>query len=696
MTNILAILQARVSSSRLPGKVLKPIMERPMLALQIERVLQTKKIDQLIIATSTDSTDDGLETLCREINMPCYRGSLNDVLDRFYQAAELWQPKHVVRLTGDCPLIDPDIIDAVIKFYLDGNYEYASNAVQPTFPDGLDVEVFRYSVLKEAWKETTLTSQREHVTPFIYQQSNRYRIGHYKNAEDLSYLRWTVDESQDFDLITRIYESLYPVKPEFRMLDVLALLQQRPEWLNINKQFERNEGFIKSLHEDRKDQTMKRLNLEKSIALQEHAKKRIPGLSQLLSKRPDQFSYGVWPGYFSRAKGVEVWDLDGNRYIDMSIGGIGANVLGYADPDVDQAVTDAIEKGTSASLNCPEEVELADLLCELHPWAEKVRFARTGGEAMAVAVRIARAFTGRDKIAFCGYHGWHDWYLAANLGTENALGEHLLSGLESAGVPKALAGTSFPFRYNQLEELKSILESNRNEIAAIVMEPIRNEHPILGFMEGVRRLADEAGAILIVDEISAAFRMNTGGAHLVLGMDPDMAVFSKALGNGYPMAAIIGKSAVMEAAQRSFISSTYWTERIGPVAALATIKKHRKYDVGKHLTKIGQAVQNGWRELFEKHGIKAHIGGIPAMSHFTFDHEKALVLKALFVQAMLEKGFLATTGFYAMFAHQEEHVKAYLAAVDQVLPFLNEALSSGHPESFLIGQPAISGFKRLN
>jgi glutamate-1-semialdehyde 2,1-aminomutase len=517
-----------------------------------------------------------------------------------------------------------------------------------------------------------------------------------RNNVDLSHLRWTVDEPEDFDLVTRIYELLYPLNPEFRMLDVLALLRQRPELTAINQKYERNEGLQKSLNEDRRYRILEKLNLKKSLALQEHAKERIPGLSQLLSKRPDLYSYGVWPGYFSKAKGVEVWDLDGNRYVDMSIGGIGANVLGYADPDVDQAVREAINNGTSSSLNCPEEVELADLLCELHPCAEKVRFARTGGEAMAVAVRIARAFTGRDKIAFCGYHGWHDWYLAANLGTENALGEHLLPGLEPTGVPKALMGTAFPFRYNQLEELESILQSNKNEIAAIVMEPIRNETPIPGFFEGVRRLASETGIVLIVDEISAAFRMNTGGAHLVLGLEPDMAVFSKALGNGYPMAAIIGKSSVMDAAQRSFISSTYWTERIGPVAALATIKKHRKYDVGKHLMKIGQAVQNGWRELFEKHGIKAHIGGIPAMSHFTFDHEKSLVLKALFVQAMLEKGFLATTGFYAMFAHREAHVKAYLEAVDQILPFLNEVLRSGQPESFLIGQPAISGFKRLN
>ncbi len=696
LTNILAILQARVSSTRLPGKVLKPIMGRPMLALQVERVLQATKIDQLIIATSTDPSDDELESLCEGIHVPCYRGSLNDVLDRFYQAAQTWKPKHVVRITGDCPLIDPVVIDAVIAYYLNGDYDYVSNTVEPTFPDGLDIEIFRFSILEEAWKEASLPSQREHVTPFIHQHPDRYRIGNYRNTEDLSHMRWTVDEAEDFDLINRIYNELYPFDPNFRMADILNLLQQKTEWLSINKQFDRNEGFMKSLQEDKRYEAMKRLNLEKSIALQEHAKTRIPGLSQLLSKRPDQFSYGVWPGYFSRAKGVEIWDLDDNHYVDMSIGGIGANVLGYADPDVDRAVREALDKGTSASLNCPEEVELADLLCELHPWAEKVRFARTGGESMAIAVRIARAFTGRDKVAFCGYHGWHDWYLSANIGTENALGEHLLSGLDPAGVPKALKGTSFPFRYNQLKELEAILESNKNEIAAIVMEPLRNEWPTPDFINGVRALATATGAILIIDEVSAAFRMNTGGAHLVLGMDPDMAVFSKSLGNGYPMAAIIGKSAVMDAAQKSFISSTYWTERIGPVAAIAMIKKHRQNDVGKHLMKIGQMVQDGWRTLFARHGIPIHIDGTPPMGHFSFEHEKALVAKALFIQGMLEKGFLATTGFYAMFAHQEEHVKAYLDAVDQVLPMLNEAISSGHPESYLIGQPAASGFKRLN
>ena len=292
--------------------------------------------------------------------------------------------------------------------------------------------------------------------------------------------------------------------------------------------------------------------VRKSLDLQERAKQRIPGLSQLLSKRPDMFSYGVWPGYFSRAKGAEVWDLDGNRYLDMSISGVGANVLGYADPDVDGKVLEAIASGTSCSLNCPEEVELADVLCELHPWADKVRFARTGGESMAVAVRIARASTGRDKVAFCGYHGWHDWYLAANVGTENALGEHLISGLQPHGVPKSLAGTALPFRYNNIDELKNIAAANRTELAAIVMEPIRNVAPEPEFIRAVREIADDLGAVLVIDEISAGFRMNTGGAHLKLGFAPDIAVFSKALGNGYPIAAVIGKDAVMEAAQHTF------------------------------------------------------------------------------------------------------------------------------------------------
>ena len=437
------------------------------------------------------------------------------------------------------------------------------------------------------------------------------------------------------------------------------------------------------------------MNITNCLQMQERAKKCIPGMTQLLSKRPDMFSLGVWPGYYNMAKGVEVWDLDGNKYIDMSISGIGANVLGYADPDVDAAVKEAIAKGTSCSLNCSEEVELAELMCELHPWAEMVRFARTGGEAMAIAIRIARAHTGREKIAFCGYHGWHDWYLSANLGTENALGEHLIPGLSPNGVPRGLTGTAFPFRYNQIEELEAIVNKYKNDLAAIVMEPIRNQQPKPGFLEGVRTLADETGAVFVFDEVSSGLRLNSGGAHLVFCVNPDIAVFSKALGNGYPIAAVIGKGQVMEAAQNTFISSTMWTERIGPTAALATIKKHHKVDAGKHLVAIGKQVQKGWARLAEKNRLNIHVGGIPPLSHFSFEYENALAMKALLVQLMLEKGFLASTLFDAMYAHQPQNVEQYLQALDEVFAEISRENKTEELEKRLKGKPAGAGFQRL-
>ena len=393
---------------------------------------------------------------------------------------------------------------------------------------------------------------------------------------------------------------------------------------------------------------------------------------------------------------MEVWDVDGNHYLDMSISGIGANVLGYADPDVDGKVLEAIAKGTSCSLNCPEEVELAEVLCDLHPWANRVRFARTGGESMAIAVRIARASTGRDKIAFCGYHGWHDWYLAANVGTANALGEHLISGLLPHGVPKSLAGTALPFRYNNIDELKNIAAANRTELAAIVMEPIRNVTPKPEFIRAVREIADDLDAVLVIDEISAGFRMNTGGAHLKLGFAPDIAVFSKALGNGYPIAAVIGKAAVMEAAQHTFVSSTLWTERIGPVAALATIEKHRRFNVGEHLKRIGEMVQAGWQKLAAHQGVDIHVGGIPQLSHFSFQAEWAAEMKAYFIQLMLGEGFLASTSFYPMYAHSAEHVSLYLDATERAFGKIAAATKRGDLAQQLIGRPAVSGFERLS
>jgi len=425
------------------------------------------------------------------------------------------------------------------------------------------------------------------------------------------------------------------------------------------------------------------------------ARQRIPGGTQLFSKRPELFLPEQWPSYYSKAKGIKVWDLDGNKYIDMSYMGLGACILGYADPDVDNAVKAAIDSGAMCTLNCPEEVELADLLCELHPWANMVRYSRAGGEAMAIAVRIARARTKRDKVAFCGYHGWHDWYLAANLGEEDALDGHLLPGLEPAGVPRCLKNTAFAFHYNKIEELKAIISRYKDEIAAIVMEPVRNYEPNPGFLEGVREIARSIKAVLIFDEVSSGWRLATGGAHLLYGVNPDIAVFAKAISNGYPMAAIIGTADVMQAAQDSFISSTSWTEKIGPISALATIRKHQLHNVAEHLVTTGKHVQSGWQSAAKRHGLRISISGIPPLAHFDFNYENGQAIRTLFTQEMLYKGFLASNAFYAALAHQDLHIESYLKALDETFTVIAKAIEKNEVEKLLKGPVAHSGFRRL-
>ncbi len=425
------------------------------------------------------------------------------------------------------------------------------------------------------------------------------------------------------------------------------------------------------------------------------AKTLIPGGTQLLSKRPEMFLPDHWPAYYRAARGIEVIDLDGRTYRDMSLMGIGACALGYADPEVDDAVKQAVDRGVMCTLNAPEEVELAELLCTLHPWAQMVRYARAGGEAMAVAARIARASTGRDRIAFCGYHGWTDWYLAANLGDTDALDGHLLRGLDAAGVPRGLRGTALPFRYNRINELKTIVTHHGRELAAVVMEPQRDRAPDPGFLQEVRQIASDIGAVLIFDEITTGFRMTLGGIHLLLGVNPDMAVFAKAMANGYAMAAIIGSERVMKAAQSTFISSTNWTERIGPAAALATVRKHQRERVAQHLICMGNRVRQGWREAARKTGLRLEAGGLASLIHFELDYPEASTLTTLFTQLMLERGYLAFHQFKPSFAHTEEHVDAYLEEVTECFALLAESIERHDAHRRLSGAAAGQTFERL-
>ena len=427
--------------------------------------------------------------------------------------------------------------------------------------------------------------------------------------------------------------------------------------------------------------------------LWQQAKELIPGGSLLLSKRSEMYLPDGWPAYFDRTQGCAVWDLDGHRFLDLGFMGVGTNILGYSHPTVDSAVRTVIDKGNLSTLNAPEEIYLAEELISLHPWADMVRFARSGGEACAIAVRIARAASGRDKVAFCGYHGWHDWYLAANLSEDDSLNGHLLPGLEPNGVPRALAGTSIPFHYNDLEGLKALLEAD-SDIGVIYMEPQRSSPPAPGFLEGVRDLATKHGVVLIFDECTSGFRRTLGGLHLHLGVEPDIATFGKTLGNGYAITAVIGRESVMQAAQTTFISSTFWTERIGPSAALAALAVMREENAPERVHEIGSNVQQRWLELAQRHGLNITVGGLPALANFTVAELDPVAVRTFITGRMLQAGYLAGVALYASLAHTPPILDDYCAALEPILADL-----TGMDNADLIAQLpdglAQEGFHRL-
>jgi glutamate-1-semialdehyde 2,1-aminomutase len=430
--------------------------------------------------------------------------------------------------------------------------------------------------------------------------------------------------------------------------------------------------------------------------LYKRAKRVIPGGNMLLSKRPEMFLPEKWPSYFSKSKGCKVWDLDGKEYTDMSIMGIGTNTLGYGHPEVDEAVIKAVKDGNMATFNCPEEVYLAEKLVELHPWADMVRFARAGGEINSISIRIARAYAGRDKIAICGYHGWHDWYLSTNLNNDKNLDGHLLPGLQPSGVPRGLAGTTLPFNYNDIEQLEQLIKENHGEIAAIKMEVSRNEGPKDDYLQKVRDLATENNIVLIFDECTSGFRETFGGLHKKYNVEPDIAIFAKALGNGYAISACIGRQRFMQAAQQTFISSTFWTERVGPTAALKTLEVMEREKSWETITQIGSNISNQWKNLADKYDLSINTWGLPALSGYTFNSPNALSYKTLITQEMLKKGYLAANSVYACTEHKQELVDGYFAELDPIFAIIKECEDGLDVNSLLEGPLCHSGFKRLN
>jgi glutamate-1-semialdehyde 2,1-aminomutase len=673
---IVAIVQARMGSTRLPNKVMKPIGGVPMIELLLARLAKSQQIDQIVLATSTEERNTPLVEHVQKLGYTCVRGSESDVLDRYLVAARQAKADVVVRITGDCPLIDPALVDQVIaKFEAEG-VDYLSNTSPASYPDGLDTEVFTLQALERAGRESQDSFDHEHVTPYL-RKPGLYKTGAMQHSEDLSDLRWTVDEPADFDVVSQVFAHFAP-NIHFSWTEVLGLQRSQPALFAANHNIIRNEGAAMGTGQK----------------LWKRAKAVIPGGNMLLSKRAEMFLPEQWPAYFSKAKGCQVWDMDGKQYTDMSIMGIGTNILGYGHEEVDAAVRQTVDAGNMSTFNCPEEVYLAEKLVELHPWSDMARLARSGGEANALAIRIARAASGKDKVAVCGYHGWHDWYLSANLGDDENLAGHLLPGLDPKGVPQNLRGTVFPFNYNNYAELENLV--NTQDIGVIKMEVVRNKGPEDNFLHKVRKLATDRGIVLIFDECTSGFRQTFGGLHKMYGVEPDMAMFGKALGNGYAITATIGRREIMEAAQSTFISSTFWTERIGPTAALKTLEVMERTKSWDTITQTGLNIRQRWQQLADKHGLQIDHWGLPALTGYTFKSDNALAYKTLITQEMLAKGYLAGNSVYVCTEHTSAVLDGYFAELDPIFATIKECEEGRDVMSLLKGPVCHGGFKRLN
>ena len=563
-----------------------------------------------------------------------------------------------------------------VDSFLETNIDYVSNIDPPTYPDGMDVEVFKFSALEKSFFEANQPFEREHVTPYI-RKSRKFSKLCIKHNKDLSNIRLTIDEKEDLLVLKNVF-NFFKNKEKFTLEDIEKLHNDKPEFFKPNMKHKRNEGS----------------KIIKGQKLYKKARQIIPGGTSLLSKNPDLFLPEKWPVYFSKAKGNVVWDLEGNRYKDFSLMGVGTNILGYANKEIDTAVGKIIKKGNMSTLNCPEEVYLAEKLIELHPWSSMARFARSGGEANSIAIRIARAATGRDKVAVCGYHGWHDWYLSANLQSKKNLNEHLIAGLSPRGVPKDLIGTTIPFKYNNFEQIENIVKNN--EIAAIKMEVERNEPPQNNFLEKIRNLATKNGVVLIFDECTSGFRETFGGLHKKYNVQPDIAMFGKALGNGYAITSILGTEDVMKAAETTFISSTFWTERIGPTAALETLKVMERTKSWEDITEKGKFVKKAWKEISDITGVPIKIAGIDALPTMQFISEDSLKYQTFLTQEMHKNKYLAGAGLYLSQSHSYNELEKYLTKLEKIFRTLKKFEGSNKIDDYLEGPIKLSSFSRLN
>ncbi len=672
---IAAIVQARMGSSRLPGKTLADIGGEPMLWHVCHRVEAARLVDLVIVATTDCVRDDPIAVFCQEQKIACFRGSEPDVLDRFSSAAQLHKADIVVRVTADCPLIDPRVIDRVVQKFQATECDYASNTLRYTYPDGLDVEVFSFDALARAGREARKPAEREHVTPYL--RTGRFRAINVENEFPVEpgTHRWTVDNPQDLRFVREIYASFAP-RRNFDFREVLSLLKERPELATIQTEMICNAGYYRSLYRQAAGKAAPRRNLAESQKWLARSKQVIPGATQTFSKKYNQYIQGAAPTFLERGAGCQVWDVDGNEYIDY-VQGLMPNILGYAHPEVNAAACKQLARGHSFSLPHPLEVELAERLTALIPCAEMVRFGKNGSDATSGAIRAARAYTGRDRVACCGYHGWQDWYIG--------------STTRNAGVPASARELTHPFKYNDLASLEDLLERHPGEFAAVIMEPMNFQEPVTGFLEAVRDLAHKHSAVLIFDEICSGFHFGLGGMQKVLGVTPDMACFGKAMGNGFPISCVVGRADLMQVFDEIFFSFTFAGETASMAAAMKVLDILEQTDALASMEANGLTLQEGVNTMAREAGLFPRIEcvGRPQWSLVKFRDaagNDSPLLKNLFQQEAVKRGVLILATHNMSAAHDSQIIFRTLGIYAEVLKALAAWLEHDTPSRFLEGE----------
>ena len=673
----LLIIQARMNSSRFPGKVMSKIGQYNCIELIYERLKKSKHTSKIIIATTNKKSDDILCAFLKKKKIPVFRGSENNVLKRFYDLSKLYKPNNIIRVTADCPFVDYKMLDSMLEVFELNKVDYISNSHPPTFPDGLDIEIFTTKSLNYAFNAANSLYDKEHVTPILI-KDNKIKKMNFVNDQDLSRFRWTLDDQDDYFVINEIYKKIND-KLDFDWKDIYKLKKKYPKIFLKNMKTERNIGA----------------KMSNSQKLWKRALKAIPNGNMFLSKNPNIFLPNYWPTYFTKAKDSYVWDLDNKKYFDFCTMGVGTNILGYNNKVINKAVITNINRGTMSSLNCPEEVYLSEKLLEVNPHFDKVKLARTGGEANSIAVRIARLNTSKQNILLCGYHGWHDWYLAANLSGKKNLDEHLLPGLSPSGVHKNLRNTVKTFQFNNFDDFKNKIESD-DKIGIVIMEVARTEEPKNKFLNKIRKYTKEKNIILIFDECTSGFREFYGGLYKKYNVIPDLIVFGKAIGNGYPITAIMGKEELMSNSKKTFLSSTFWSDRVGPTAAIATIDLMNELKSWEILLKMGKSIKKRWKDLFKKYSLKVNIWGLNAIIGFNFEYKDNLKYKTYITQELLKKNILSSNIVYLSTSHSQNDVDYYFYELERVLSKIIQFECGEDIDQFLLTDPASSTFKRIN